>query len=61
MTKKDYILIADAIYDGYHYYAVDDNMKPVVNSIVESVADALATTNPRFDRERFVNRCFGVK
>lgn len=59
MSKKDYELIAAAFraarpcavgdrgrdwYDGWH-------------AVVDSVADALASDNPRFDRARFLAAC----
>lgn len=55
MTRKDYILIADALKDArgtmlltaaaYH---------SGVDNAVHRLADALARDNPRFDRERFL-------
>lgn len=64
MTAKDFRLIADAIRpltdssewprgsygDGY-YEALED--------VAGSLATALATTNPRFDRERFMAAALG--
>ncbi len=53
MTRKDYVLIAAAIKaasaaPGY----------PERNAFVAfSLADALATDNPRFDRVRFLKAC----
>ncbi len=60
MTRKDYVLIAEALknarpdphgttisrhrYDGWHVSAC-------------ALADALANDNPRFDRERFLKAC----
>lgn len=65
MTAKDFRLIADAIRpltdssgcplggatcDGY-YEALED--------VADSLATALATTNPRFDRSRFMAAALG--
>ena len=63
MTKKDYILIADAIWQGYkpYYEAHNPDAKAVVMDVVDAMAAALNETNPRFNRVRFVNRCFGIK
>lgn len=54
MTRKDYQLIANAFCDS----------KPVTETAltqwkndVTILARALATTNPRFDRERFLKAC----
>lgn len=43
MTRKDYVLIANALRDSH---------API--GVIESVADGLAGENPRFDRERFI-------
>lgn len=56
MTKKDFELIAAAIRRGAF-----DKMGPVRTAIhndyAARVADALATTNPKFDRARFLAAC----
>lgn len=66
MTKKDYILIAEAIVGGCFtaydqndpdFYLVDDMDYDIVEAICTSVADALANNNPKFDRERFLAAC----
>ena len=44
MTRKDFIVIADTI---------GDKLSPQAHIIV---ADALAITNPRFDRVKFLER-----
>jgi len=56
MTKKDFELIAAALANertpfmvGHHKYAIDN--------IALTLVDALATTNPRFDRARFLAAC----
>jgi hypothetical protein len=53
MTKKDFELIAEALFLSRE--AEDD-----IANICQRMADTLATTNPRFDRERFLIAC-GVK
>ena len=60
MTRKDYILIAgvfnrriNAIADG----ATDREIFGAVKSTAMHMATALATDNPRFDRERFLAAC----
>ena len=65
MTRKDFRLIAETIrllpsFDlppldswGSHFDAVRFNV------IVSKFADALADTNPRFDRQRFISACNG--
>lgn len=54
MTRKDYQLIADAITECT-LLRLEDNT-PVVKEgeLINRLADALATTNPRFNRLKFV-------
>ena len=52
MTRKDYVLLANAIAKG-----IDDANGAnglTAYAIIERIADALASDNPRFDRERFI-------
>ena len=53
MTKKDFILIANVIREADMGHAGDDLRKP----LAEDMAGALATTNARFDKERFITAC----
>jgi hypothetical protein len=59
MTKKDFELIAAALAEAR--YLVDS--EPPISAetaryrIAGEIADALATTNPRFDRDRFLDAC----
>ncbi len=52
MTKKDFILIAAVV------HKLPDNILRV--AVATEFATALATTNPLFDRARFLTAC-GVK
>lgn len=57
MTRKDYVLLANAIANG-----IDDANKIEYqgftgHAIIQRIADALATDNPRFNRERFIKAC----
>jgi DNA-binding ferritin-like protein (Dps family) len=55
MTKKDFELIANAVKElTEDYYSRDKEIT------AELFARVLATTNPRFDRARFITAC-GVK
>jgi hypothetical protein len=54
MTRKDYVIIADAIATSWHHSA--DSKA----DIARNLADALQADNPRFDRARFLDAC-GVK
>lgn len=53
MTRKDYQLIADVIRTSYSA----DVYKDLRWRLAMEFADALAATNPRFDRERFLKAC----
>jgi hypothetical protein len=50
MTKKDYELIAQAVCDVWCNAQAQQ-------LIAESLAAALATDNPRFNRELFLSAC----
>ena len=65
MTRKDFELIANAIKAtranherdaaaGFQYQA---DFMDGVNAATYTLADALATTNPNFDRARFLKAC----
>jgi len=56
MTRKDYILIAAALANERTPFMVEHH-KYALDNIALTLADALATTNPRFDRERFLKAC----
>ena len=55
MTKKDFELIAAAVKE-----ITADNYKQTREDKAGLFADALALTNPRFDRAKFLTAC-GVK
>lgn len=59
MTRKDYIVLADALYQ-----AQDEAKSPSelagMKRMQECIADALAEDNPRFDRVRFGAAVLGV-
>lgn len=60
MTRKDYILIAQAIKDAKPASVKDDygnGLDVGVERAAFRLADALAVDNPRFDRERFLVAC----
>jgi hypothetical protein len=54
MTRKDFILIADAIKRIDEDYDYGSDEETVIDRIVGSIADALATTNSDFRRETFI-------
>jgi hypothetical protein len=49
MTKKDFVLIAKVVFAEQDFV--------VRSRTAMRFADALATTNPRFDKDRFLNAC----
>jgi len=63
MTKKDFELIARALTDARHYIPGREPKEHVrellagIDYSAEFLADALATTNPKFDRAKFLSAC----
>jgi len=63
MTRKDFQLIADAVRQLRTFEAHDAELSEDVahavrwSSVADTLASALATTNPRFDRDRFLEAC----
>ena len=61
MTKKDFELIARALRAARVPNSIGNANKALYNNGVDNaviiMADALATTNPRFDREQFLTAC----
>ena len=61
MTRKDFQLIAETVRNLPSFDVISlDNADCVRFSVLVSrLAEALRTTNPRFDAERFINACNG--
>ena len=60
MTRKDYILIAAAIRTALEDIIREANrgvLLPQFETLADAIAKALASDNPRFDRERFLKAC----
>lgn len=58
MTRKDYILIAEAMRLANGSIKVAPYDAPTALGLASIIlADSLARTNPRFDRERFIKAC----
>jgi hypothetical protein len=59
MSRKDFRLIAEAIKNlpAFSCDKADDVVR--FSAIVARLADALATTNSRFNRSKFENACNG--
>jgi hypothetical protein len=53
MSRRDYILIADAIRSVLDQV----NDRSVIEPIVHAIATCMQRDNPRFDRRRFVAAC----
>lgn len=61
MTRKDFELIAGVIQDQRdHRAATVDDQKSVLDAVAKRLADKLSTTNPNFNRDRFL-RAAGVE
>lgn len=61
MTRKDYELIAAelrvASEEAYQEIRNFHEARDAVRHVALRLADALTTTNPRFDRQRFLTAC----
>ena len=63
MTRKDFELIAKVLKearDSSMYHVPNGSESPFIHGINNAayvLANALATTNPRFDRARFLAAC----
>lgn len=57
MTKKDYILIADAINRTHKIYT-DILVRSALGVLVNDLSGELKRDNPNFKRDTFVDRCF---
>jgi len=63
MTRKDYVIIADAIKGAFNYekdFNQDEESARVVKYVAHTLALSLQFDNPRFDSARFLDAC-GVK
>lgn len=60
MTRKDYILLVDALREAHPHMVHQSEEREQWQVDCESIADALARDNPRFDRARFLTAC-GIK
>jgi hypothetical protein len=57
VTKKDYVVIA-AVLDRIRLdFDMDGEDTVSLSLVAEELATALADTNPRFDRARFLTAC----
>ena len=56
MTRRDYELIANAVYQEVEYWdaAGDEHAKDAVIHLAKRLAAEFLTTNPRFDLSRFL-------
>jgi hypothetical protein len=58
MTRKDFELIAQAIAGMQDKYTGDDwTINGAMYPFARQLADALESSNPRFDSERFLKAC----
>ncbi len=54
MTRKDFELIAEVIRNAR---GSSQEAEAVLDSITYRFVGALASTNPNFDREKFISKC----
>jgi hypothetical protein len=55
MTRKDYVLIAQALRDSAGWWPSSGGSSAAMRVVLADLADALACDNPRFDRRRFID------
>lgn len=65
MSKKDFVLIANAIKNQVDVYAGENdniaiNVRYGIERVAKSLANDLQASNPRFDYRRFLEAC-GIK
>ena len=62
MTKKDYILIANAVREAWEEYENDYYPEQeALYKVVECLCSALGSENPSFNRELFTRMAVGDK
>ena len=57
MTRKDYVLIAQALKTAINYerdFNKSEESAKAIETAAEFMAGLLAQSNPRFDRDRFI-------
>lgn len=57
MTRKDYVLIAEAVAEAIGDMVDHPARVAGGHQVARSLARSLCTTNPLFDRERFLTAC----
>ncbi len=57
MSRKDYIAIAQALKGTKEIHASTLGAASVLHQAADLIADALASENPRFDRQKFISAC----
>lgn len=54
-TRRDYIAISDILNKNIYYI-----QPSIFENLVGAFADYMLADNPRFDRDRFIDACYGV-
>lgn len=57
MTRKDYVLIAEAVKETTFLADGSQDYKMALAEVAMELANALSRDNPRFDRGRFLRAC----
>lgn len=57
MTRKDYVLIADAIAVERQHWDHLETATQALDALARTMCVSLRLGNPRFDRERFLKAC----
>ncbi len=57
MQRRHFELIADVLRDTLDFYGEEATFKAPVETVALRMATRLASTNPNFDRARFLRAC----
>lgn len=59
MTRKDYVLIADAVAQSRAAVNIGDITNPqhAISRVIDELTAKLESDNPNFDAERFIAAC----
>lgn len=56
MTRKDFIMLAEAVNEALTRFDRPNHNK-AVREVAKNIATKCKTSNPRFDRQRFLRAC----
>lgn len=57
MQRRHYELIAETIRDTLQHNACGEDQRDMMDTVAHNFCNALASTNPNFNRARFLKAC----